>query len=86
LVRLGPESRFREGTIKVGSTIRFAAAVIGAIGAVVAVHAVGGAWGLAAGGGVFFACASISDGLWRLRASREEIRRDLDNRARDTPP
>jgi hypothetical protein len=81
----GVEASGREPS-KERNTIRLAGAVIGAIGAVVAVHVVSGAWGFAAGGGVFLACASISDRLWRRRASREEIRRDLEDRARDTLP
>ncbi|HYZ40486.1 MAG TPA: hypothetical protein VE687_07650 [Stellaceae bacterium] len=68
------------------NTIRLGGAVIGAVGGVIAAHVVNGLWGYAAGGVVFLACASISDWIWRRGASREEIRRDLEDRARDRLP
>jgi hypothetical protein len=66
--------------------IRVAGAIIGAIGFVVIVPLVEGLWGYAVGAIVFFGCVSISDRIWRNSASREDIRRDLEDRARDTSP
>jgi hypothetical protein len=72
--------------MKIGDTIRIAGPVIGALGFVGAVQLVEGLWGYAVGGVIFLACASTSDRIWRRGASREEIRRDLEDRAHDTLP
>ena len=68
------------------SSIRVAGAIIGAIGFVVATALVQRVWGYAIGAAVFFGCVLISERLWRRGASPEEIRRDLEDRARDTSP
>ena len=66
--------------------IRLAGTIAGAALSVVAVFAVGGLWGYLAGAVVFFACATIADRIWRRSATSEEIRRDLEDRARDSAP
>ena len=66
--------------------IRLSGAILGAIGGVAAMMAVDGAWGLVAGGIVFFGCAAASDWIWRRKATREEIRQDIEERVRNTLP
>ena len=72
--------------MKPRDVIRVAGPLVGAAGFVAAVSLFGGWWGLGAGGVIFLACTSIADLIWRRGASREEIRRDLEDRARDTLP
>jgi hypothetical protein len=64
--------------------IRLAGAILGAVCGLAAVVTVNGLWGYIAGGVVFFGCAAISDWIWRRKATQEEIRQDLESRARDT--
>jgi hypothetical protein len=64
--------------------IRVAGPIIGAVGAVFASHRIGGAWGLVVGFVIFFLTSWIADCVWRRGASVEEIRKDLEARARDT--
>jgi uncharacterized protein (DUF697 family) len=72
--------------MKMRDVIRVAGPVIGSLGFVVAASVVGGVWGYGVGGVVFFGCAWSSDLIWRRDASRDEIRRDLEDRARNSLP
>jgi hypothetical protein len=69
--------------MKLRSVIRIAGPIIGAVGFVITVQLVRGLWGYAIGFVVFIACAWISDRMWRRSATPEEIRADLEARARD---
>jgi hypothetical protein len=64
--------------------VRFAGPIIGAACGVTAFVTVNGLWGYVAGGVVFFGCAAISEWIWRRKATPEDIRQDLESRARDT--
>jgi hypothetical protein len=60
--------------------------LIGAAGFFAAFMLMPGLWGYAVGFVVFFVCSAICDWIWRRNASREEIQRDLEDRARNTSP
>ncbi len=59
--------------------------LIGAAAAVAAFGALGGLWGMIAGAGVFLAFSTLSEFYWRRGATREDIRRDLEDRVRNPP-
>jgi F0F1-type ATP synthase assembly protein I len=66
-----------------GNLVRVAGVVLGAVLGVTALMAINGPWGLVAGGAVFFGCAVASDRIWRRKATPEELRQELEDRARD---
>jgi hypothetical protein len=66
--------------------IRLAGAVLGALGFIVAASLIHGAWRFVVGTAVFFVYTFISDRIWGRHASREGIRQDLEDRARDILP
>jgi hypothetical protein len=66
--------------------VRLAGPCLGAVCGVATMVMVNGLWGFILGGAVFIGCAAVSDWIWRRKATREEIRQDLEDRARDTLP
>jgi hypothetical protein len=66
--------------------VRLAGPCLGAGCGVATMVMVNGLWGLTLGGAVFFGCAAVSDWIWRRKATREEIRQDLEDRVRNTLP
>jgi membrane protein implicated in regulation of membrane protease activity len=64
--------------------IRLAGVIFGVVFGLAAMVTVNGLWGFIVGFVVFFGCAAASDWIWRRNATPEEIRQDLENRARDT--
>ena len=66
-----------------GKLIRLAGALVGAAAGVAAAFGIDGAWGFLAGGVVFLGCTALSDWIWRRKATPEETRKDLEDRARD---
>jgi len=64
---------------------RIAGPIIGAVAATRVFGKVGGGWGLVAGPATIIAVSSASESYWRKRASDEEIRKDLEDRARNPP-
>ena len=74
--------------MKPRDVVWIAGPLIGAACFVIAVTTLRGPWGFVSGFAAFFVCAMIADRVWRRRATHEEIRADLEARARDTgtPP
>ena len=66
--------------------VRLAGPLLGAVCGVAVISIVNDSWGLVAGGIVFFGCAAASDWIWRRKATREEIRQDIEERVRNTLP
>jgi hypothetical protein len=66
--------------------IRLAGPCLGAVCGLATMVMVNGPWGFILGGAVFLGCAVVSDRIWRRRATREEIRQDLEDRVRNTLP
>lgn len=66
--------------------LRVLGPVFGVAGFFAAFLLIPGLWGYAVGFAVFFGCSAICDWIWRRNASHEEIRRDLEDRARNTSP
>ena len=69
-----------------GNLIRLAGVIAGAVFGLLTMVTISGLWGFIVGGIVFFGCAAVSDRIWRRKASPEEIRQDLESRARDASP
>jgi hypothetical protein len=67
-----------------GNLIRLAGVLLGVIVGLAAMVSINGLWGFVVGAILFFGCSIVSDRIWRRQASLEEIRQDLENRARDT--
>ena len=61
-------------------------ALIGIAGFFAAMFLVGGIAGMMTGFCVFLACATVSWQIWQRGASPEEIRRELEDRVRNSLP
>jgi hypothetical protein len=68
------------------SVIWIAGPLIGAACFVFTVMELRGPWGFVGGFAAFFVCVFIADRIWLRHATGEEIRADLEARARDTSP
>lgn len=66
--------------------VRLAGPLAGVAGALLVFAVLGGVAGLAVAAAIFLICCAISESWWRRRASREEIRQDLERRVRDGIP
>jgi hypothetical protein len=66
--------------------VRLAGPCLGAVCGVATMIMVSGWWGMILGGAVFLGFAAVSDWIWRRKATREEIRQDLEDRVRNNLP
>ena len=66
--------------------VRLAGPRLGAVCGVATMMMVNGWGGMILGGAVFLGCAAASDWIWRRKATREEIRQDLEDRVRNHLP